>query len=103
MYGFRLLEATEEKALLRAKSEVEAHTTGNSARQRHRPPVPRHPYATATPRLTSDVPPRFLPCPPVEYVQETQEVDMRWRAVSFTFLARDTLFAFALLFLFVHL
>lgn len=69
--GFHPLTAAEEKAQLRAKYEAEEQASVNG----HAPP--RHPYATATP--TSESPPPLMPRPPAEYIQETQEADLRGR------------------------
>lgn len=76
--GFRPLTAAEEKAQLRAKYEAEQQAATNG----HVPdaPPPRHPYATAIPtREAPPPPPPLMPRPPVEYIQETQEADLRGR------------------------
>ncbi|KAF9220194.1 hypothetical protein BS17DRAFT_739755 [Gyrodon lividus] len=85
--GFKPLTAAEEKAQLRAKYEAEDRGTPNgtpngigngslfASQQSH-----HHPYANGAP--SSDPPPPpppLLPRPPVEYIQETQEEDMRGR------------------------
>jgi len=80
--GFRPLTAAEEKAQLRAKYEAEQQAAVNGHAP-DAPPHPRHPYATATPTCEAPLPPPppppLLPRPPVEYIQETQEADLRGR------------------------
>ncbi|KAH0826905.1 hypothetical protein J3R83DRAFT_4497 [Lanmaoa asiatica] len=76
MNGFKPLTAAEEKAQLRAKYEAEQQGVANG--HASDAPLYRHPYASATP--TSEAPPPpppLLPRPPVEYIQETQEADLR--------------------------
>ena len=75
--GFRPLTAAEEKAQLRAKYEAEEQTASSINGHAADAPPSRHPYATATP--TSGTPPPLMPRPPVEYIQETQEADIRGR------------------------
>ena len=77
MNGVKHLTAAEEKARLRAKYEAEDRASANG----HAPeaPLSRHPYASATPMRESLPPPPLLPRPPVEYIQETQEADLRGR------------------------
>ena len=77
--GLKPLTAAQEKAQLRAKYEAEQQTMVNG----HVPdtPPPRHPYATATPTSGAlpPPPPPLLPRPPADYIQETQEADLRGR------------------------
>ena len=76
--GFRPLTAAEEKAQLRAKYEAEQQPMVNG----YAPDTPpsRHPYATAAPsNAVPPPPPPLLPRPPADYIQETQEADLRGR------------------------
>ncbi|KAF8838756.1 hypothetical protein BDN67DRAFT_971075 [Paxillus ammoniavirescens] len=83
--GFKPLTAAEEKAQLRAKYEAEERGTTNGMTNGHSdafsPQSYHHPYAAATSSSdpTPPPPPPLLPRPPVEYIQETQEEDMRRR------------------------
>lgn len=74
--GFKPLTAAEEKALLRAKYAAEDQSAANG----HASDVPPslHPYASATP-VMDPTPPPLMPRPPADYIQETQEVDLRGR------------------------
>lgn len=76
MNGFKPLTAAEEKAQLRAKYEAEQQAAANGHASDE--PPSRHPYATATPTSQAPPPP-LMPRPPVEYIQETQEADLRAR------------------------
>lgn len=74
--GIKPLTAAEEKAQLRAKYAAE----GQGSVDGHAPEAPsRHPYATATPKSETPPPPPLMPRPPVEYIQETREADLRGR------------------------
>ena len=78
MNGFRPLTAAEEKAQLRARYEAEQQTPVNGHAADEFPS--RHPYATATPTNDGPPPPPPLrPRPPADYIQETQEADLRGR------------------------
>ena len=74
--GFKPLTAAEEKAQLRAKYATEEQGMANGHALDALPS--RHPYASATP-MSEPPPPPLLPRPPVEYIQETQEADIRGR------------------------
>lgn len=74
--GFKPLTAAEEKAQLRAKYEAEEQASANGHAVDATPS--RHPYAAATP-TSSAPPPPLMPRPPTEYIQETQEADLRGR------------------------
>ncbi|KAG6371878.1 hypothetical protein JVT61DRAFT_8877 [Boletus reticuloceps] len=76
MNGFKPLTAAEEKALLRARYEAEEQATVNGYAEDA--PPSRHPYATAIP-TTEVPPPPLMPRPPADYIQETQEADVRGR------------------------
>ncbi|KAF8552577.1 hypothetical protein OG21DRAFT_1486082 [Imleria badia] len=77
MNGFKPLTAAEEKAQLRAKYEAEQQAMVNGHAADELPS--RHPYATATTNDAPPPPPPLRPRPPVEYIQETQEADLRGR------------------------
>lgn len=78
--GFKPLTAAEEKAQLRAKYEAEEQASSLNGHALDATP-PRHPYATATPTSEEPPPPPppLMPRPPAEYIQETQEADIRGR------------------------
>lgn len=99
--GVRPLTAAEEKAQLKAKYEAEERdargTSGGSSGSSngasmkgfmsntyddiYSSPASRHPYANggASPPSPPPPPPPLLPRPPVEYIQQTQEEDIRAR------------------------
>lgn len=82
--GTRPLTAAEEKAQLKAKYEAEARgSNNNSSTNGHGlinssyTSTSYHPYANGGASRGS--PPPLMPRPPVEYIQETQEEDLRGR------------------------
>ena len=99
--GVRPLTAAEEKAQLKAKYEAEerdargasggSNGSSNGASMKgfmsntyddiYSSPASRHPYANggASPPSPPSPPPPLLPRPPVEYIQQTQEEDIRAR------------------------
>ncbi|KIK92149.1 hypothetical protein PAXRUDRAFT_26807 [Paxillus rubicundulus Ve08.2h10] len=83
--GFKPLTAAEEKAQLRAKYEAEERGTMNEMTNGHNRAFSQqsyqHPYAAVASSSdpTSPPPPPLMPRPPVEYIQETQEEDIRRR------------------------
>ena len=102
--GMRPLTAAEEKAQLKAKYEAEEREARNAAGGSScpstsnggavngytfnayddlytSPPASRHPYANGgvSPSSSPPPPPPLMPRPPAEYIQQTQEEDIRGR------------------------
>lgn len=82
--GKRPLTAAEEKAQLKAKYEAEARVSNNgSSALGHRPSTNSHTSTSYHPYTNGGAsqgsPPPLMPRPPAEYIQETQEEDLRGR------------------------
>ncbi|KAI6103665.1 hypothetical protein F5141DRAFT_1132298 [Pisolithus sp. B1] len=82
--GKKPLTAAEEKAQLKAKYEVEARESNNSGSAHghglstdSHTSTSHHPYANGS--ASQGSPPPLMPRPPAEYIQETQEEDLRGR------------------------
>ncbi|KAI6043324.1 hypothetical protein EDC04DRAFT_2652439 [Pisolithus marmoratus] len=82
--GKKPLTAAEEKALLKAKYEAEARGSNNGGSAHGHglsnnsySSTSYHPYVNGG--TSQDSPPPLMPRPPAEYIQETQEEDLRGR------------------------
>ncbi|KAI6115398.1 hypothetical protein EDD17DRAFT_1565478 [Pisolithus thermaeus] len=82
--GKRPLTAAEEKAQLKAKYEAEARESNNGGSAHGHglstnslTSTSHHPYANGS--ASQGSPPPLMPRPPAQYIQETQEEDLRGR------------------------
>ncbi|KIJ59700.1 hypothetical protein HYDPIDRAFT_177738 [Hydnomerulius pinastri MD-312] len=74
--GFRPLTAAEEKAQLNARYAAEERAANGMSNGNGFAP---HPYANGASSSAPPPPPPLMPRPPVEYIHETQQEDLRGR------------------------